>query len=40
MNAVAKIWGDYSEKLSVTADDMLPAQPKQQPARQPLTKGV
>lgn len=40
VNAVAKIWGDYSEKLSVTADDMLPAQPKQQPSRQPLTKGV
>ncbi len=40
VNAVAKIWGDYSDKLSVTADDMLPAQAKQQPVRQPLTKGV
>lgn len=40
VNAVAKIWGDFGDKLSVTADDMLPAQPKQQPVRQPLTKGA
>lgn len=40
VNAVANIWGDYKDKLSVTADDMLLAQPKQQPTKTTLTKGI
>ena len=41
VNAVASIYGDYKEKLSVTAEDMQPAQPKTPQQTKPtLTKGA